>query len=118
MTLRSCGSVSELRRRSRVRASRKRKRSADFPVLLVQLLAAIIGSLIVSKRNHFTLVADRHSVHTGVAHIRCKMFCMCLSSETNSLLVSLLLLTLGRFSRDTSVTWSYYMFFTKWNVNP
>ena len=34
MTLRSCGSVSELRRRSRVRASRKRKRSADFPVLL------------------------------------------------------------------------------------
>ena len=29
----------------------------------VQLLAAIIGSLIVSKRNHFTLGADRHSVH-------------------------------------------------------
>ena len=35
----------------------------------VQLLAAIIGSLIVSKRNHFTLVADRRSVHTGEAHI-------------------------------------------------
>ena len=63
MTLRSCGSVSELRRRSRVRASRKRKRSADVPGALVQLLAVLFGSLIVSKRNHFTLGADRHSVH-------------------------------------------------------
>ena len=41
----------------------KENRVLKVQCALVQLLAVLFGSLIVSKRNHFTLVADRHSVH-------------------------------------------------------